>query len=155
MTLAHSARRGIATATGGLVVVGAGAAAGMFIADMQATWADEEALETASTVAAQPADVAPVRPVVVTLIEERHVTPEPVVVHKKVYRTRIVGGGTSGATSQAPQQTAPRRTTTSGSARPAASAPKPQKPRTVVAPAPKAPAPSSGKASSGTTSKTS
>ncbi len=148
MTFTNSARRGIATATGGLVVVGAGAASGLIIADMHATWADQAALEAASAVAAQQAEIAAVPPVVVTKIKERHVTPDPVIVRKKVYRTRIVGGTTG-----QPRQSAPRRTTSSGSSRPAASAPKPRKPRTVVAPAPKAPAKSSGQASSGTTSK--
>jgi hypothetical protein len=151
MTSTHSARRGIATAAGGLVVVSAGAASGLIIADMHATWADQAALETASAAGARPADVAQGRPVVVTLTEEQHVTPEPVIVHKRVYRTRIVGDGAS----PAPQQTAPRRTTSNGSTRPAAAPPKLQQPRAVVAPAPRAPAPSSGRASSGTTSKTS
>lgn len=150
MTSAHSARRGVATAAGGLVVIGAGAAAGVIIADMHATYADQAALEAASSVAAQPEELDPVRPVVVTIVEERHITPEPVIVHKKVYRTVVVDG----APQKAPRQTTQRRTTT-GSTSKSATAPRPSTPRTVVAPAPKAPAPSPAKATSGTKSKTS
>lgn len=153
MAFAHSARRGLATAAGGLVVVGAGATTGVVVADLHSSWSDEQALEAASAVAAQPADVAPVRPVVITLTEERHITPEPVIVRKKVYRTRVVTPG-GAAQPAAPARTATRqsapRTATTGPTKPRSTAP-----RTVVAPAPKAPAPASGNAGSGTTSTTS
>jgi hypothetical protein len=154
MALAHSARRGLATAAGGLVVVGAGATTGVIVADMDATWNDQAALEAAATVAAQPAELAPVRPVVVTLIEERHVTPEPVIVHKKVYRTRIVTGSGGAARPAAPSRPSTPQKATAPS-KPQSTQPKPAKPRTIVAPAPKAPAPASGGSGSGTTSKTS
>lgn len=154
MASAHSARRGLATAAGGIVVVGAGAATGVVISDMNAAWHDNAALEAASEVAAQPADLAPVRPVVVTLIEERHITPEPVIVRKKVYRTVVVGSG-GAAQPAAPSATSAPRTTTPTTSTPRSTTPRATAPRTVVAPAPKAPAPASGTSGSGTTSTTS
>jgi len=129
-------------ATGGMVVVGAGAASGLIVADMHSTWAKGAALDAAAETAAQAPDLGPVRPDTIILIEERHVTPKPVEVHKKVYRTRVVGGSSSGGTS------ASQRRTTS---QPRTTAAKPT--RTVVAPAPKAPAPSTKTAPAKTTSK--
>jgi hypothetical protein len=102
-------------------------------------------LEAAAQVVEEPAsDVTVPRPVVITRIEERHVTPKPVVVHRKVY---IRVPSTQGAARvQAPRaKSAPQK-------RAVRSAPKPRPSRTVIAPAPAAPppAPSAPKAKSKT-----
>jgi hypothetical protein len=127
----QSVRRGVAAVSSGAIVVGAGAAVGVVSAQMSAQWSQEAALEAAAQVAADPvSDLTVPRPVVVTRIEERHVTPEPVVVHRKVYVrvpsqqrvTRV----------PAPRAKAAPKTSTK-------SAPRKQPSRTVVAPAPAAP----------------
>jgi hypothetical protein len=142
----ESARRGLAVVSSGALVVGAGAAVGVLAADMAAQWTQDAALEQAAQVVAEQAsDVAVPRPVVVTRIEERHVTPDPVVVHRKVYlRVPVRQGSSPGA--RAPKaRTAPQR-------QPARSSPAQKPSRTVVAPAPapQAPAPSAPKATSTT-----
>ena len=82
----QSVRRGVAVVSSGALVVGAGAAVGVLAADMSAQWSAKAALEAAAQVVDEPvSDLTVPRPVVVTRIEERHVTPKPVVVHRKVY----------------------------------------------------------------------
>jgi hypothetical protein len=103
---------------------------------MSDTWSQEAALKAAAQVASERAsDVTVPRPVVVTLTEERHVTPKPVVVHRKVYVRVQSGQG----------RAAPQR-------QPARTATKPRPSRRVVAPAPAAPkaAPRAPKAKSKT-----
>lgn len=141
MTFSDSARRGAARATGGAIVVAAGAAGGLLAAHMQADWSAASALELASATPLDHSnDVAIPRPVVVTVTEEEHITPDPVVVVRKVYRW-VTGGGQAGTTARSPQRSAAPRTSKS----------KPS--RTVVAPAQKAPAPQPAPASPAKTSK--
>ncbi len=121
--------------------MGAGAATGLIVAGMQTAWSDAAALNAASQVAAQPGELQPVHPVVVTRTEEEHITPDPVVIHKKVYRTEDSGGATAPRPAPGQQGAAP------------STASKPS--RTVVAPAPKAPAASTQRAPAKTTSKAS
>lgn len=112
---------------------------GVIAADMQHDWASAGAVrELAGALAASRAK-AP-RPVVVTRTRVRHVTPEPLVVRKKVYRT-MPGQGAAGSQGSSSGGTASG--SGSGGSR-----------RTVVAPAP-APARSQAQAPSATTSKTS
>jgi hypothetical protein len=136
MSGTQSVRRGVAAVSSGAIVVGAGAAVGVVSAQMSAQWSQEAALEAAAQVAADPVgDLTDPRPVVVTRIEERHVTPEPVVVHRKVYVQVPSQQGV--ARVQAPRaKAAPRSSTTRSST---TSAPRKQPSRTVVAPAPAAP----------------
>ena len=118
----------------GALVVGAGAAVGVVAADMSAQWSDQAALKAAAQVVEDPGNDATIpRAVIVTRIKERHVTPKPVVVHRKVY-VRVPS--TQGAARvQAPQaKSAPQK-------RAVRSAPKPRPSRRVVAPAPAAPKP--------------
>jgi hypothetical protein len=146
MSRKQSITRGVAVLSSGALVVGAGAAVGVLAADMSAQWSQEAALEAAAQVVSDPVpDVTVPRPVVVTRIEERHVTPKPVVVHRKVYVR--VPAGQSAPRAQSPRgQAAPPR-------QPAKAATKPRTSRKVVAPAP---APAAPKASAPkSTSKTS
>lgn len=124
----------MAVVSSGALVVGAGAAVGVLAADMSAQWSQEAALKAAAQVVSDPVpDVTVPRPVVVTRIEERHVTPKPVVVHRKVYVR--VPAGQSAPRAQAPGgQAAPQR-------QPAKAATKPRPSRRVVAPAPAPAAP--------------
>ena len=71
----------------GALVVGAGAAVGVMAADMSGQWSDQAALKAAADqVVEDPGNDDPIRrAVIVTRIKERHVTPKPVVVHRKVY----------------------------------------------------------------------
>ncbi len=135
----------MAVVSSGALVVGAGAAVGVLAADMSAQWSANAALEAAAQVVEEPAsDVTVPRPVVITRIEERHVTPKPVVVHRKVYIR--VPSAQGAARVQAPRaKSAPQK-------RAVRSAPKPRPSRTVIAPAPAAPppAPSAPKAKSKT-----
>lgn len=133
MSAKQSVRRGVAVLSSGAVVVGAGVTVGALAADMSDEWSQRAALEAAAQVVADPiSDVTVPRPVVVTRIEERHVTPKPVVVHRKVYIR--VPAGKSAPRPQAPRaKAAPQR-------QPATSAAAPRPSRTKVAPAP-APAP--------------
>jgi hypothetical protein len=109
-------------------------------AEMSAQWSRQAQLTMAAEAAALPvSDLTDPRPVVITRIEERHVTPKPVVVHRKVYVRAPARQGS------APRAQAPQRQTVR-------SAPKPRPSRKVVAPAP-APAkaaPSAPKAKSKT-----
>jgi hypothetical protein len=148
MSAQQSVRRGVAVISSGVVVVGAGAAVGALAADMSDEWSQQAALEAAAQVVADPvSDVTVPRPVVITRIEERHVTPKPVVVHRKVY-IRVP------ARQGAPRPQAPRATS-APQRQPAAPAAKARPSRTVVAPAP-APAPAAPQASAPkATSKTS
>ncbi len=134
----------MAVVSSGALVVGAGAAVGVLAADMSDEWSQQAALEAAAQVVVDPvADVTVPRPVVVTRIEEHHVTPEPVVVHRKVY-VRVPAGQGSTTRAQAPQPRAATR-------QPARPAPASKPSRTVVAPAPApAAAPSAPKAKSKT-----
>lgn len=152
MTLSHRARRTIALASGGVVAVGAGAVTGLAVAGMQASWSDATALQAASEVAARPGDLQPVHPVVVTRVEEHHVTPDPVVVHRKVYRTRVVSGAGQVSGPSAPRTSSSR--VSPSRPRTGASTPSTSR-RTAVAPAPKAPAASTKRAPAATTSKAS
>jgi hypothetical protein len=125
-----------------MIVLSSGAAAGMATAHMQDQWSAQEALEVAAATPLDHSnDVMVAHPVVITVIEERRITPEPVVVHRKVYRT--VG------TPVAAQPRSPSRP--AAGARPSAPAPR----RAVVAPAPKAPRATAAPAPPATTSKTS
>jgi hypothetical protein len=143
MSAKQSVRRGVAVLSSGAVVVGAGVTVGALAADMSDEWSQQAALEAAAQVVADPvSDVTVPRPVVVTRIEERHVTPKPVVVHRKVYIR--VPAGKSAPRPQA--KAAPQR-------QPATSAAAPRPSRTKVAPAP-APAPAAPSAPKAT-SKTS
>lgn len=125
----------MASASTGAVVVGAGLTVGVLAADLQADWVAQAQIDAAMAVPEPGTDLTVPRPVIVTRTEERHVTPDPVVVHEKVYTTS--GTGSIG--------TAPR--TSSGGTSSGGSS------RTVVRPAPAAPAPAKAPASSGTTSK--
>jgi hypothetical protein len=121
----------VAAVSSGAIVVGAGAAVGVVSAQMSALWSQEAALEAAAQVAVDPvSDLTVPRPVVVTRIEERHVTPEPVVVHRKVYVR--VPSQQRVTRAPAPRATAAPKTSTKA-------APRKQPSRTVVAPAPAAP----------------
>lgn len=132
MSRKQSVKRGVAVVSSGALVVGAGAAVGVLAADMSAQWSQEAALEAAAQVVPDPvSDLTVPRPVVVTLIEERHVTPKPVVVHRKVY-VRVPAAQGSAPRAQTPRAKGAER-------QPVRSAPKPRPSRTVVAPAPAAP----------------
>lgn len=134
MSAKQSVRRGVAVLSSGAVVVGAGGAVGALAADMSDEWSQQAALEAAAQVVSDPvSDVTVPRPVVVTRIEERHVTPKPVVVHRKVY-IRVP------AAQSAPRPRAPRANT-APQRQPATSAAPPRPSRTVVAPAPAPAAP--------------
>ena len=123
----NSVRRGMAVMSSGALVVGAGAAVGVMAADMSGQWSDEAALKAAAQVVEDPSYGDPIpRAVIVTRIEERHVTPKPVVVHRKVYVRAPSGQGVTRA------KAAPQRQTVR-------SAPKSQPSRKVVAPAPAPP----------------
>lgn len=130
MSAKPSVRRGVAVVSSGALVVGAGAAVGVLSAAMSDDWAQQAALEAAAQVLPDPvADVTIPRPVVVTVIEERHVTPAPVVVHRKVYVRVPAGQGSAPRAQAAPQR------------QPARSAVKAKPSRTVIAPAPAPAAP--------------
>ena len=145
MSRKQSVKRGVAVVSSGALVVGAGAAVGVLAADMSAQWSRQAALAPAAQVVADPViDVTVPRPVVVTRIEERHVTPEPVEVRRKVYVQVPSGQGATRV--QAPRSTA----ATQG--RTVRSAPEPRPSRRVVAPAP---APAAPKAAPKAKSKTS
>jgi hypothetical protein len=125
-----------------VIVVGAGAAGGLVTAHLQAQWAAQEALEVAAATPLDHSnDVTVPHPVVITVIEERRITPEPVIVHRKVYRT--VG---------APTGSQPRRQSPPA---PGVRTSNPKPGRAVVAPAPKAPRATSAPAVPATTSKAS
>lgn len=149
MSRKQSVKRGVAVVSSGALVVGAGAAVGVLAASMSDTWSQQAALEAAAEVVPDPVrDVTVPRPVVVTRTEERHVTPEPVVVHRKVYVRVPSGQGSAPRATAAPQRPSTR------------SAAKPRPSRTVVAPAPAAPkaapaAPKAAPAAPKATSKTS
>jgi len=131
MSRKQSVKRGVAVVSSGALVVGAGAAVGVLAADMSAQWSQKAALEAAAQVVPDPvSDLTVPRPVVVTLIEERHVTPKPVVVHRKVYVR--VPAAQGAVRVQTPRAKGAER-------QPVRSAPKPRPSRTVVAPAPAAP----------------
>jgi hypothetical protein len=128
----QSVKRGVAVVSSGALVVGAGAAVGVLAADMSARWSQKAALEAAAQVVPDPvSDLTVPRPVVVTLIEERHVTPKPVVVHRKVY-VRVPSGQGAVRVQTPRAKAAPQQRTVR-------SAPKPRPSRRVVAPAPAAP----------------
>jgi len=130
----HSLRRSLVSASGGVVVIASGAAVGMLAAEMAHSWSEAETWRLATRVPPDPTgDVTAARPVVIMVVEETHVTPEPVVVRRKVYRTRVVPGSPSTIT----VRSRPRTT------------------RTVVTPPRSAPRPASRPASKPATSKTS
>ena len=129
----HTVRRGVAVISSGALVVGAGAAVGVLAADMSAQWSDQAALKAAARWSRIRGTTPTIpRAVIVTRIKERHVTPKPVVVHRKVYVR--VPSPQGAARVQAPRQVAPQKRTVQ-------SAPKPRPSRRVVAPAPAAPKP--------------
>jgi hypothetical protein len=144
-----SVQRGIAAVSSGALVVGAGAAVGVLSAHMADEWSAQAALESAASMVVDPtADLSVPRPVVVTRTKVRRITPDPVVVHKKVF-VRVPAGQAVPAQSWSGSAPAPRSTSTSSStttSRPS---------RTVVAPAPQPAAPAPQAPSGGTTSKTS
>ena len=163
MSRRHAATRGIAGLSSGVLVVGAGASLGILAAQMHEQWTAEATLEAAAQLAAEPqeppaAELPFPRPVVVTVVKEKHVTPEPVIVHRKVYVTRTVPGG-GGQASQLGQGAARVRSGGSGQgarpvARPAAK-PAARPARARVAPAPAAPRPAAKAAPSAPKSTTS
>lgn len=130
----------MASASTGAVVVGAGLTVGVLAADLQADWVSQAHIDAAMAAPEPGTDLTVPRPVIVTRTEERHVTPDPVVVHEKVYTSS--GSGSIG--------TAPR-TSSGGSSSGGSSSGGSS--RTVVRPAPAAPAPAKAPASSGSTSK--
>lgn len=142
MHLSPTSRRTVSAAAGGALVLGSGLSVGILAADMQHSWAGEQAQREAAAVTAAARTEAP-EPVIVTVRTVRHITPEPVVVHKKVYRT-VRGSAPARPTERrsAPAKPA-KKTSSSSSVR-----------RTVVAPAP-APARAKAPAPASTTSKTS
>lgn len=147
MSRRQSVKRGVAMVSSGALVVGAGAAVGVLTAEMSGQWSDQAAIKAAAQVVEDPGNDDPIpRAVIVTRIKERHVTPEPVEVHRKVY-VRVPSGtqGTRAQAARAKASTPQRRT--------AAPAPKPRPSRKVVAPAPAAPkAPASAPKAKSTTS---
>jgi hypothetical protein len=155
-------RRGVAAVASGALVVGAGASVGALAAHMSSGWAQEAALESAADVVAAPtAEVVLPKPVVVTRIKKRHVTPDPVIIRRKVI-VRVPAAQGAAPRDQAEVRTSPRSTSSRPqSAKPptrtkAVPAPRKQPSRTAVAPAPAAaPAKTSGGTSTGTTSKSS
>jgi hypothetical protein len=144
MSRKQSISRGVAALSSGAVVVGAGAAVGVLAAYMSEQWSGEAALQAAAAqVVADPVvDVSVPRPVVITRIEERHITPEAVVVLRKVY-VRVPARQGSAPRAQAAPQRQPTRSV--AKAKPS---------RTVIAPAPapaaRKAAPSASKAKSKT-----
>lgn len=143
MHLSPTSRRTLSAAAGGALVLGSGLSVGILAADMQHRWAGEQALREAEAVTAAALAKDP-EPVIVTVRTVRHITPEPVVVRKKVYRT-VRGPApaprSNGGKAAAPAKTGKKSSSTSSR-------------RTAVAPAP-APAPAPAKPRSSTTSKTS
>lgn len=143
----QSVRRGIAVVSSGALVVGAGASVGILTAQMADHWSGQAALEAAASAVEDPTtELNNPRPVVVTRTKIRRVTPDPVVVHKKVY----VPSTSAQAPAPGYQAPAPR---TASSSRTSTITSRPS--RTVVAPAPKPAAPKPAPVSGGTTSKTS
>lgn len=148
--------RGVAAVASGALVVGAGGSVGALAEHMASGWAQEAARESAANVIATPAvEVVSPKPVVVTRIKKRHVTPDPVIIRKKVIVGVPAAPGAaprapSGSTSARPRPAQPSTRTN------VAPAPRKQPSRTVVAPAPApAPARTSGGTSAATTSKSS
>lgn len=148
----HAVKRGAASVAGGSLVLGAGLALGLVAGRMQQDWltaqAQRDAAETAQARAGLAAE--PPRPVVVTEVRVRHVTPEPVVVHRTVVK-RVAG-----QTASTPRSPAARPAATPAAKPDARQAGKPaaRPSRTTVAPAP-APQPARTTAPAATTSKTS
>ena len=144
MSRKQSMGRGVAALSSGAVVVGAGAAVGVLAADLSEQWSREAALQAAAQVVADPASHVTVpRPVVITRIEERHVTPEAVVVHRKVYVRVPARQGSAPQAKAAPQR------------QPSRPAAKTKPSRTVIAPAPAPAAPKAAPSAPKATSKTS
>ncbi len=129
-SVARATGRIAASAGGGALVVGAGAAVGFLAASMHAQWSEGAAIEAAAVPSVEP---QPVRPVVVTVIEERHVTPEPVVVYRKVYTTRTVRKPAA-----APKPAPAKRRTAPKTASRTVVEPAPSAPRRAAEPAPAA-----------------
>lgn len=130
-SVARATGRIAASAGGGALVVGAGAAVGFLAASMHAQWSEGAAIEAAAAVPS--VEPQPVRPVVVTVIEERHVTPEPVVVYRKVYTTRTVRKPAA-----APKPAPAKRRTAPKTASRTVVEPAPSAPRRAAEPAPPA-----------------
>jgi hypothetical protein len=139
-----SVRRGVAAVSSGALVVGAGAAVGVIAADMAGQWSEQAAGKAAAMVVEDLAtdDRIP-RPVIVTRIKERHVTPDPVVVHRTVHVRAPSGQGGAPRARVVPQR------------QPTRSAAKPRPSRKVVAPAPAPAAPAAAPSAPKATSKTS
>ncbi len=138
--LLPTVRRALASAGGGALVIGAGASTGVLAVHLQAQWSAMSSVD-ATSVPVEPGPQSRSAPpaVVVTVIEERHVTPEPVIVHRKVYTTRTV---------PAPRASVPQPPKSNGRA---ASTPS----RTVIAPPRPAPRPAPAPAPRHRTSTTS
>jgi hypothetical protein len=121
MTLKPPYRRGLAAAAGGALVLGSGMSIGILAADMRHDWAITQADRDGAARLADEAARTP-EPVVVIHRKVRHVTPDPVVVRKKVYGSARSAGTTSAGAS-ASHPTRPSR-------RVLAPAPAPAKART-------------------------
>ncbi len=140
MTRKRSVPRSVAVVSSSALVLGAGASVGALSAELSAQWSRGQAHEAVAAALAVPkSDLTDPRPVVITRIEERHVTPEPVEVHRKVYvrvPTTPAPAPQAGATARQPARSAP--------------APKPSRKVVAPAPAPRPAAPSAPKAKSKT-----
>lgn len=124
----HSIRRNLVTASSGAIVITSGVAVGIVAADLRASWSQDELSRLATEVPPDPAvALAASRPVIVTVVKETHVTPDPVVVRKKVYRTRVAAGSPRTARVRSGSRTT--RTVVAPPRRAAAPARKPARPR--------------------------
>ncbi len=118
----------------GALVVSAGASVGMLAARMADDWSQQAALQAAAEPVAQVPGVVEPRPKVVTRVRIRRITPDPVIVRRKVIVH--VPAGAQAATRSAPRSTGSSAAASGGSS--GRSAPS----RRVIAPAPQAaPAP--------------
>lgn len=158
MSRRHAATRGIAGLSSGVLVVGAGASLGILAAQMHEQWSAKATLEAAAEMAAAPQDPPAAelpfpRPVMVTVVKERHVHPEPVIVHRKVYVTRTAptaGGRVAASPRSGGARVAARPRRAQPVAKPAS-----RPARARVAPAPAAPRPAAKPAAPAPKSKTS
>lgn len=144
MTLKPSLRRRIASTSSGALLIGAGMSVGLLTADNARHWSEQIQLaadaQTSPIVGEPTLGIDRPRPVIVTRVKERHVTPDPVIVHRKVSGS---SGGQASSRITQPRSTSTRTRTKS---RPT---------RTTIAPAPAAPRPAPKPAPAKSTSKAS
>ncbi len=127
-------RRSVAAVSSGALVVGAGAAVGLLSAGMADEWSHQAALRAASEPVAEAVsiDAPSPSPKVITRVKIRRITPDPVIIRKKVI-VRVP------VQAQSAPRTAPQGTTSSSTSRSAPGGGTPS--RKVIAPAPKPAAP--------------